>query len=91
MEPLIKDIATSTLAEARLEHEVEGMMNATIREVVGEVASEALEELEEVVRETRKRTELRDVATMAEKIVLSLMYKHLLVTVASDAEAILVS
>ena len=90
VEPLITDVARETLGDARLDDEADDIFNSTIETMVREVASESLEELEEVVRDTRKRTELRDVATMAEKIVFSLMYRHLLTTVASDAEAILV-
>ena len=90
VDPIIHDVAEDTLYGVECEQESQAIFYECVEDVAKEAAEESLEELRDIVNEQRKSSELHDVAQTAEKIIYSLVFKHLMKTISSDAEAILV-
>ena len=90
VDPIISDVADDTLHGVECEQEADAIFNECVEQVAKEAAEESLEELRDLVNEQRKSSELHDVAQTAQKMIYSLVFKHLMKTISSDAEAILV-
>ena len=90
VDPIINDVARDTLHGVECEQESDSIFNECVKDIAKEAAEESLEELRDLVNEQRKSSELHDVAQTAQKMIYSLVFKHLMKTISSDAEAILV-
>ena len=90
VDPIVHDVAHDTLHGVECEQESDAIFNECVKDIAKEAAEESLEELRDLVNEQRKSSELHDVSQTAQKMIYSLVFKHLMKTISSDAEAILV-